>query len=125
MTTKKIFPKKILSVLITTALLFFLLTDPIHASEASAAGLLLWFNTLVPVLLPFFILYADKRTRHDQCVTLDERFADLQERYGHTEAARAGIQASHQQGLIIERAFEAHLGCSLHEDTFDCGRLVL
>ena len=56
MTTKKIFPKKILSVLITAALLFFLLTDPIHASEASAAGLLLWFNTLVPVLLPFFIL---------------------------------------------------------------------
>ena len=56
MTTKKIFPKKILSVLITAALIFFLLTDPIHASEASAAGLLLWFNTLVPVLLPFFIL---------------------------------------------------------------------
>lgn len=56
MTTKKIFPQKILSVLITAALLFFLLTDPIHASEASAAGLLLWFNTLVPVLLPFFIL---------------------------------------------------------------------
>ena len=56
MTTKKIFSKKILSVLITAALLFFLLTDPIHASEASAAGLLLWFNTLVPVLLPFFIL---------------------------------------------------------------------
>ena len=75
--------------------------------------------------LPFFILYADKRTRHDQCVTLDERFADLLERYGRTEAARAGIQASHQQGLTIERAFEAHLGCSLHEDSFDCGRLVL
>ena len=42
--------------MITAALIFFLLTDPIHASEASAAGLLLWFNTLVPVLLPFFIL---------------------------------------------------------------------
>lgn len=75
--------------------------------------------------LPFFILYADKRTRHDRCVTLDERFADLQERYGHTEAARAGIEASRQQGLTIERAFETHLGCSLHEDSFDCGRLVL
>lgn len=48
--------KKILFVLVTALLLFFLLTDPVRASEASAAGLMLWFDTLVPVLLPFFIL---------------------------------------------------------------------
>lgn len=75
--------------------------------------------------LPFFILYADKRTMHDQCVTLEVRFADLLERYGRTEAAREGIEASYRQGLTIERALEAHLGCSLHEDSFDRGRLVL
>lgn len=75
--------------------------------------------------LPFFILYADKRTMHDQCVSLDVRFADLLERYGRTDAARSGIEASYRQGLTIERALEVHLGCSLHEDSFDCGRLVL
>lgn len=74
--------------------------------------------------LPFFIIYADKRTKHDQCVTLDERFSDLLDRYGRTEAARTGVRSSYEQGKTIERALEAHLGCSLHEDTFDCGRLV-
>ena len=56
MTDKKIIVKKILAILVTALLLFFLLTDPVQASEASADGLLLWWNTLVPVLLPFFIL---------------------------------------------------------------------
>ena len=56
MTDKKIIVKKILAILVTALLLFFLLTDPVQASEASADGLLIWWNTLVPVLLPFFIL---------------------------------------------------------------------
>ena len=56
MMKRKSFLKKILYVLVTALLLFFLLTDPIRASEASADGLMLWFETLVPVLLPFFIL---------------------------------------------------------------------
>ena len=48
--------KKAGLIFVPALLLLFLLTDPIRASEASAAGLLLWFHTLVPVLLPFFIL---------------------------------------------------------------------
>ena len=48
--------KKAGAVAATVLLLAFLLLDPVRASEASAAGLLLWFHTLVPVLLPFFIL---------------------------------------------------------------------
>lgn len=48
--------KKAGSIFVPALLLLFLLTDPVRASEASAAGLLLWFHTLVPVLLPFFIL---------------------------------------------------------------------
>ena len=48
--------KKAGAVAATVLLLSFLLLDPVRASEASAAGLLLWFHTLVPVLLPFFIL---------------------------------------------------------------------
>ena len=74
--------------------------------------------------LPFFVIYADKRVRHDTCVTLEERYEDLHLRYGSTEAARAGLRASCEQGKTIERALSAQLGWALHEDTFDSGRLV-
>ncbi len=74
--------------------------------------------------LPFFVIYADKRVRHDACVSLDDRYEDLLTRYGCTEAARAGIRSSYEQGKIIERALSAQLGWALHEDSFDCGRLV-
>lgn len=74
--------------------------------------------------LPFFVIYADKRSMHDRCVPLEERFQDLLERYGKTEKARSGITDSYRQANLIESALEAHLGCHLHEDTFDSGRLV-
>ncbi len=74
--------------------------------------------------LPFFVIYADKRVRHDACVTLEERFEDLLARYGRDERARAGIRAAHEQALAIERALAAQLGWDLHEDTFDCRGLV-
>ena len=74
--------------------------------------------------LPFFVIYADKRVRHDACVTLEERFEDLIARYGRDESARAGIRAAHEQALAIERALAAQLGWDLHEDTFNCRRLV-
>lgn len=74
--------------------------------------------------LPFFVIYADKRVRHDSCVTLKERLEDLLERYGKTPASREGIRESMRQAGEIERCLERHLGCCLNEDTFDCGRLV-
>ena len=74
--------------------------------------------------LPFFVIYADKRVRHDACVPLEERYEDLLTRYGRTEAAREGIRGSYEQGKTIERALSAQLGWALHEDSFDCGRLV-
>ena len=74
--------------------------------------------------IPFFVIYADKRVKHDQCVPLRQRYEDLLVRYGHTEKARKGIRLSWQQGECIERAFEAHLGYAIHEDSFDSGRLV-
>ena len=70
--------------------------------------------------LPFFVIYADKRVRHDACVPLEERYEDLLTRYGRTEA----IRGSYEQGKTIERALSAQLGWALHEDSFDCGRLV-
>ena len=48
--------KKILYCLVIFILLAFLLADPAHAVDASKAGLMLWFHTLVPTLLPFLIL---------------------------------------------------------------------
>lgn len=74
--------------------------------------------------LPFFVLYADKRIKHDQCVSLQERFEDLLVRYGSSEKSRNGIGVSHQQGLNLERAFTGQLGWNIHACTLDSGRLV-
>lgn len=74
--------------------------------------------------LPFFVMYADKRVRHDACVSLEERYDDLLGRYGHSEAAREGICAAFRQGKNIESALSEQLGWTLNEDSFDCGRLV-
>lgn len=73
---------------------------------------------------PFFVIYADKRVRHDACVTLEERFDDLLLRYGKTEAARAGIRASHAQAKQIENTLSHVLGIKLNEYSLDSGRLV-
>ena len=74
--------------------------------------------------LPFFIIYADKRIKHDRCVPLKDRFEDLLVRYGHTEFSRASIRESYNQGQTIERALSAQLGLELHAYTLDSGRLV-
>ena len=74
--------------------------------------------------LPFFVIYADKRIKHDQCVTLQERFEDLLVRYGTTDSSRASICESYRQGQHLERAFSAQLRLDLHAHTLDCGRLV-
>ncbi len=41
---------------VSLILLAFLLLAPVQAAAASSEGLLLWFHTLLPMLLPFFIL---------------------------------------------------------------------
>ena len=74
--------------------------------------------------LPFFVIYADKRVMHDQCVTLDERFEDLLTRYGVSETARQSIIDSYRQGQELERAFSVQLQVDLHAYTLDSGRLV-
>ena len=74
--------------------------------------------------LPFLVMYADKRVRHDVCVSLEDRFEDLLSRYGGSRATDDGIRASHEQGKLIERALSAQLGWDLHEASFDSGGLV-
>ena len=46
--------------------------------------------------------YADKRVLHDRVVTLADRFADLQVRYGRTPSARARIAAMEAKSLVLE-----------------------
>ena len=63
-----------------------------------------------PVRLPLIVSYADKRARHDEVVSLEERFADLLERYGKTEVQRELIRKSCNQALRHEAALTALLG---------------
>lgn len=72
----------------------------------------------------FLVLYADKRIKHDQCVSLQERFEDLLCRYGSTEKARMGIGLSHQQGRNLERVLSGQLEWDIHACTLNSGRLV-
>ena len=70
------------------------------------------------------IIYADKRVMHHQFVSIEDRYADLLERYGTTEQIRKNIMASHAQGTYIEQAFSRRFGVQLDEYTLDSGRLV-
>lgn len=74
--------------------------------------------------LPFFVIYADKRSMHNMCVPLKTRFDDLICRYGKSETAQRNITFSYNQAVLMERALEAHLGCQLYENTFDSGWMV-
>lgn len=74
-------------------------------------------------ILPIIVLYADKRVKHDKCVTLSERFEDLLVRYGKTQAAREGIRESWKLSKTIEQRLSAQLGINLDEYSFDCRRL--
>ena len=72
----------------------------------------------------FFVLYADKRARHDELVSLDERYEDLMVRYGKNEHAIAAMQRGWKHAQSIERRLSAQLEFSLHESTAVGGRLV-
>lgn len=74
--------------------------------------------------LPLVIIYADKRVKHDQIVSLETRFEDLLTRYGRTEEIREHIRGSFAQAQAIENALENRIGKALHACSFDCGRLV-
>jgi putative nucleotidyltransferase with HDIG domain len=68
--------------------------------------------------------YADKRVKHDRIVTLEERFADLRQRYGRSERSLKAIAFSHLQGQEIEKALSERLEVAINEYPFDSGRLV-
>lgn len=72
----------------------------------------------------FLVIYADKRARHDEIVTLDERYEDLLVRYGKSEQSRVAIRRGWEHSKTIERVLSAQLEFPLHESTVVGGGLV-
>ncbi|HAY21360.1 MAG TPA: metal-dependent phosphohydrolase [Desulfobacterales bacterium] len=56
--------------------------------------------------------YADKRVLHDRVVTLNQRFDDLRQRYGRTEAALSRITANQRRSQCLEQKIFAHITIS-------------
>ncbi len=66
-------------------------TDPFHISEEEVVN------------------YADKRVKHDQIVSLEERFQDLRNRYGHNPRALELLDGLKEATFGIERKIFALL----------------
>jgi len=58
--------------------------------------------------------YADKRVKHDQIVSLDERFNDLKERYGQSQRALEHLEGLKQATFKIEKKIFSILGVDPH-----------
>ncbi len=74
--------------------------------------------------LPLVVAYSDKRVRHETIVPLEERLADLMDRYGDTAHRRKMIRKGFDQVATIERQLEQLTGVPLHAYPFDSRRLV-
>lgn len=83
-----------------------------------------WEISLDNHFLPMAIIYADKRVRHENIVSLAERYSDLMDRYGKTERSRQYITLSLEQAADIERVFTARLEIDFNAYSFGSGRLV-
>ena len=83
-----------------------------------------WEEDVRNHFLPLAIIYADKRVKHRNIVTLDERHQDLIERYGKTKYIRERIEMSKQQVITIEQELSRELNVDLHASTFDSRGLV-
>jgi uncharacterized protein len=62
-----------------------------------------------PISESLLVNYADKRVKHDEIVTIEERFQDLRERYGRTEEHKAAFLHRLQLYLILEKRIFGHL----------------
>lgn len=74
---------------------------------------------LGPITESLVVNYADKRVKHDQIVTLGDRFADLIGRYARTSEHRTWLQAKFDLYLLLESKIFEHLNISPK----DLGRL--
>lgn len=62
-----------------------------------------------PITESLMVNYADKRVKHDQVVTLEERFFDLIDRYARTPEHQIHLQQRLRQYSVLERRIFDHL----------------
>lgn len=74
--------------------------------------------------LPLAVIYADKRVTHDKLVSIEDRFADLMNRYGTNERSRNWIDRSRQQNMDLEKLLSTFLGEDIHAYFTDSRWLV-
>lgn len=75
-------------------------------------------------LLPLIILYADKRVKHDEIVSVEDRFQDLFLRYGRNDQLIVLMQRSLKQTQAIENSLSHKLEVDLDAHPFDRGWMV-
>ena len=63
-----------------------------------------------PFRLPVIIAYADKRVRHTEVVSLDERFEDLMVRYGIDDERKDRITGYLNRAKAVEKAIFDRIG---------------
>jgi len=67
-----------------------------------------WLRLNGPMTESLLVNYSDKRVKHDQIVSLEERFRDLLVRYGKTKEQRLWIEEKVELYRVLEeRIFEA------------------
>ena len=74
--------------------------------------------------LPLIVQYADKLVRHDEVVDLTTRFADLMDRYGKNDTARASIARMEVDAKAIEHMLITTYKVDPYAYSADRGRLV-
>ncbi len=62
-----------------------------------------------PITESVLVNYADKRVKHDQIVSLEERFSDLIGRYATTKEHRSWLQEKYRLFLLLESKIFEHL----------------
>lgn len=62
-----------------------------------------------PITESLVVNYSDKRVRHDEIVTVQDRFEDLVNRYAKTEKQEVFLQEKLGEYLVLERKIFEHL----------------
>lgn len=103
--------KKILCILVTFLMLFFFLLSPGEALAASRRGLALWFDQLLPALLPFTVLsYVILQSNLFSCAPSSRN-------------KRCGIRPQEWYVIVCGFLFGFPIGSKLTADLYRQGRL--
>lgn len=98
--------------------------NPVIASGVTHHVIWPWTLDLDRYFTPLAVIYADKRVRHDNIVTIESRFDDLIKRYGVNDYIRQRIETTKAQSLSLEKMLGDIIEVDLNECDFNSGRLV-